>query len=197
MFCIKYMDNIIIHISGASGSGKTTLGDRLKTIFKNKIVVKDLDNLRDEFIQYFYGEKKWTFIDENEYQNYIDNFIKKNKKPIIFVGLNDNTIYGKNKKLYYNLYSQHNYYIELQDEIVLKQKCLRLLNDVQNDESAMDYLINKNKEFIKLFTGAIKRDCDIKNTVKMNNKWKKDYKKQNYKFLSRDNIFKDIVKLLQ
>jgi len=42
------MEHLIIHISGASGSGKTTLGNKLKEQFKNKIVVKDLDNLRDE-----------------------------------------------------------------------------------------------------------------------------------------------------
>lgn len=45
------METLIIHISGALGSGKTTLGDKLKEQFKSKIVVKDLDNLRDEFIK--------------------------------------------------------------------------------------------------------------------------------------------------
>jgi uridine kinase len=51
------MENLIIHISGASGSGKTTLGNRLKQQFKTKIVVKDLDELRDTFIKEFYGNK--------------------------------------------------------------------------------------------------------------------------------------------
>lgn len=106
---------MIIHISGPSGSGKTFLGTKLKQHFKNKIVVQDLDNLRDEFIKSFYGNKSWTYIDEPEYQNYIDNYIKQQKKPIVFVGLNDNTIFGKNKKLYYNVHSQHNYYIDIDD----------------------------------------------------------------------------------
>ena len=48
---------MIIHISGPSGSGKTTLGNKLKNEFKNKIVVKDLDDLRDEFIKSYYGKK--------------------------------------------------------------------------------------------------------------------------------------------
>jgi len=124
------MNKLIIHISGASGSGKTTLGNKLKEKFNNKIIVKDLDDLRDEFIKSFYGNKSWTFIDENEYQKYINEFIQKQNKTIIFVGLNDNIIYGKNKKLYYNLQSQYNYYIELDDMIIVKQKCLRLLNDI-------------------------------------------------------------------
>jgi uridine kinase len=63
------MDNkIIIHISGASGSGKTTLGNKLKDKLGNKVIIKDLDDLRDEFITNFYGNKKWTYIDEDEYQ---------------------------------------------------------------------------------------------------------------------------------
>jgi len=125
------MTKCIIHICGAPGSGKTFLGNKLKKLFKNKIVVKDLDNLRDEFIHTFYGNKSWTYIDEPEYQNYIDNYIKKQKKPIVFVGLNDNTIFGKNKELYYNVHSQYNYYIDMDDMIIVKQKCLRLLNDIQ------------------------------------------------------------------
>lgn len=30
----------------------------------------------------------------------------------------------------------------------------------------------------------------------MNNKWKKEYEKQGYKFMSRENIFKDVNKVL-
>ena len=52
------MNKLIIHISGPSGSGKTFLGNKLKEQFKtknkNKIVVKDLDVLRDEHIKKTY-----------------------------------------------------------------------------------------------------------------------------------------------
>jgi uridine kinase len=191
------MENLIIHISGASGSGKTTLGNRLKQQFKTKIVVKDLDELRDTFIKEFYGNKNWTYIDENEYQKYIDNFISKQKKPIIFVGLNDNTIYGKNKSLYYDVHSQHNYYIQLNDMIIVKQKCLRLLNDIQNDKKAMEDLIYDNKNFIKNFTRQINIECSLEKTIKANDKWKKDYIKQGYKFTSQENIYKSVVKKLR
>ena len=190
------METLIIHISGASGSGKTTLGNKLKEQFKSKIVVKDLDNLRDEFIKEFYGNKKWTYIDENEYQSYIDSYINKQKKPIIFVGLNDNTVYGKNKNLYYNVHSQHNYYIEIDDMIIVKQKCIRLLNDIQTDKMAMEDLIKNNEKFVKKFTEAIKIECSAKQTIKQNNKWKKDYEKQGYKFMSRENIYKSVIKIL-
>ena len=69
------METLIIHISGASGSGKTTLGNKLKEQFKSKIIVKDMDILRDEFIKEFYGNKKWT---------YIDSYINKQKKTNYF-----------------------------------------------------------------------------------------------------------------
>lgn len=190
------METLIIHISGASGSGKTTLGNKLKEQFKSKIIVKDLDILRDEFIKEFYGNKKWTYIDENEYQSYIDSYINKQKKPIIFVGLNDNTVYGKNKNLYYNVYSQYNYYIDIDDMIIVKQKCIRLLNNIQTDKMAMEDLIKNNEKFVKKFTKAIKIECSAKQTIKQNNKWKKDYEKQGYKFMSRENIYKSVVKIL-
>jgi adenylate kinase family enzyme len=190
------MKNLIIHISGASGSGKTTLGNKLKENFKSKIVVKDLDILRDEFIKEFYGNKIWTYIDENEYQLYINDYVNKQKKPIIFVGLNDNTIYGKNKNLYYNVHSQHNYYIEIDDMVIVKQKCIRLLNDIQTDKMAMEDLVKNNEKFVKKFTEAIKIECNAKQTIKQNNKWKKDYEKQGYKFMSRENIYKSVVKIL-
>jgi adenylate kinase family enzyme len=190
------MKNLIIHISGASGSGKTTLGNKLKENFKSKIVVKDLDILRDEFIKEFYGNKIWTYIDENEYQLYINDYVNKQKKPIIFVGLNDNTIYGKNKNLYYNVHSQHNYYIEIDDMVIVKQKCIRLLNDIQTDKMAMEDLVKNNEKFVKKFTEAIKIECNAKQTIKQNNKWKKDYEKQGYKFMSRGNIYKSVVKIL-
>ena len=189
------MSKIIIHISGASGSGKTFLGNQLKELFGKKIIVKDLDDLRDEFIKIFYGDKKWTYINEKEYQKFIDTFIDKQNKTIVFVGLNDNTVYGKNKSLYYDLHSLYNYYIEIDDMIIVKRKCLRLLDDIQNDKMAMKDLVKNNQLFVKMFSQAI-RECSAKETIKMNNKWKKDYEKQGYKLMSSENIFKNVVKIL-
>lgn len=64
------MEHLIIHISGASGSGKTTLGNKLKEHFKSKIVVKDLDNLRDEHINKTYDtSNKIISLDETQYSH--------------------------------------------------------------------------------------------------------------------------------
>ena len=81
----KNNKNIIIHISGASGVGKTTMGTQLKKKFGKNIVVKDTDDLMSEFISSIGG--KFINFDSIKYQNYIDNFINKQTKPIIFVGL--------------------------------------------------------------------------------------------------------------
>jgi adenylate kinase family enzyme len=193
------MEKLIIHISGASGSGKTTIGNKLKEHFENKIVVKDLDDLRNEFIKYFYGNKRWTYIDEDEYQNYIENFIKKNfqKGPIIFVGLNDNTRFGKNKNLYYDVHADYKYYIEIDDMIILKQKCVRLFNNIQNDKNAMEDLIKNNEIFIKQMQKIIQIECNAKSTIKQNSVWKKDYEKQGYLFKSRENIYKSVTTIIK
>jgi len=83
------METLIIHISGASGSGKTTLGNKLKDQFKSKIVVKDLDELRAEFIESHYGKKfNWEKFDSEKYQSFLDKYILSQKKPLILVGLN-------------------------------------------------------------------------------------------------------------
>mgnify|MGYP001585044077 CR=1 FL=1 len=63
------------------------------------------------------------------------------------------------------MHSQHNYYIEIDDMIIVKQKCIRLLNDIQTDKIAMEDSVKNNKKFVK-------------------------------KFMSRENIYKSVAKIL-
>jgi len=56
--------------------------------------------------------------------------------------------------------------------------------------------MNNNDFFIKQITKLIKNECSLKKMVKLNKKWEKDYKKQGYKFMSRENIYKSVVKIL-
>ena len=190
---------MIIHISGPSGSGKTYMGNKLKKNFKNKIVVKDLDELRDEFIKSYYGEKKWTYINVSKYQKYINDYITKhNKKPIIFVGLNDNTIFGRNKELYYNVHSNYNFYIHIDDNIIIEQKCERFILEelpemVKHEKKD---ITENNQFFIKQITKKLKQECSAKQTIKMNKSWEKDYQKMKYIFMSRDDIYKEVCKIL-
>ena len=61
----------------------------------------------------------------------------------------------------------------------------------------MNDLINNNEKFVKLISHGIKKECSIKESIKMNKKWKKHYKKNNYKFMSREEIYNDVLKLLK
>ena len=149
---------------------KTTLGNKLKKKFDNKIIVKDLDVLRDKFIKSYYGEKRWTFINAREYQKYINDYIKKyNKKPIIFVGLNDNTIFGRDKELYYNVHSDYNFYIDIDDNVIIEQKCerfiLEFLPEILKHEKKD--ITENNDVFIKQVTRALKEECGFKETKKI------------------------------
>ena len=172
------MENLIIHISGASGSGKTTLGNKLKEHFKSKIIVKDLDDLRAEFIKLKYGNKfNWENFDSNMYQSFLDKYILSQKKPLVLVGLNH--MFWHNKKLYYNVHSQYNYYIEIDDMLIVKQKCIRFLTDelkdmVTKNKAIIRDITEDNKKFVRLIKENIERECGTKETLKINKMWNKD-----------------------
>lgn len=194
--------NLVIHISGPSGSGKTTLGNRLKEKFGNKIVVKDIDDLRAEFVSKFYGgydkfwknKYKWN---KEEYQKYIDKFINKQTKPLIFVGLNHMPWWNKN--LYYNMHADYKFYIKLDSDIIFKQKCGRFIDDffIGEKDMILNDIIKDEKGTIKRINGALKNECSYNETKNMNKIWNKDYKKQKYKFLSHENIFKEVSKIIK
>ncbi len=189
------MSNKIIHISGPSGSGKTTLGKKLKEQFGKKIIVKDIDDLRNEYITEYYNNKPFVTFDKVELQKYIDNFIKKHSlKPLIFVGLN---YMQGHQNYYYDMRSIHNYFIDLDDDTMLKQICKRCFLDLANSEEVMECLINDNEKYIKTISNAIAFECNQKRMIKLNNKWRKDYKKQSYIFLSSEDIYKNVSKLLK
>ena len=192
---------LVIHVSGPSGSGKTTLGNKLKEIFGNRIVVKDLDKLLDEHLEDYFGKKSFTYNDINEdaYQEYIDDYINKQNKPIVFVGLNDNFIdfYPKRENIYYNVHPDYKYYIDIDDSIIVKQKCLRFLDNIKEDVNLMNDLVSNNNKFIKQISKAINTECNAKYILKWVDKWKKDYAKQGYQFMSRENILKEVSKVLK
>lgn len=181
---------IVIHISGPSGSGKTTLGFKIKEYYNSNVIVKDLDDLRDEFIKKTYDTtQKWS-LNEIEYQNYINNFIVKYKKPIIFVGLSDNP--SGNKQMYYDVHANYKYFIGCDDNIILERKCKRMFQNLQNDKIAMNDLVNNNEKFLKTIKNAIDQNCNLNNTIASNKKWKDDYELQGYVILSPNIIFSKI-----
>ncbi len=196
-------NNIVIHISGPSGSGKSTLGNKLKKKFGKKIVVKDLDDLRYEFVKEKYGSYKkiWSNKkfkwDKKGYQKWIDDFINSQTKPLVFVGLNHMPWW--NKKLYYKMHSKYNYYIKLKDEEVFSRKCSRFLNDafVKHQKETIFSIVKKEKKMIQRLQNALKHECGYKEMLKLNKIWNTEYKKQGYKFMSDDSIFNQVSKKLK
>jgi len=195
---------VIIHISGASGSGKSYLGNKLLELFGNKIIVKDIDDLRVDFIKEYYGDNEWNVIDKDAYQEYIDKYITdqtKKGKPLIFVGLN--TMPWWHKDLYYNFQPDYKFYIDINNKKLVKYKCIRFLQEdlddlkkLVDDEMAMNDLIDNNAEFIRLVCEKIKNECDIREITKESDKWKNDYENQGYTVLNSDEIYERVVNIL-
>lgn len=206
---------MIIHICGASGSGKTTLGGKLAT---KKIIVKDLDNLRDTYLRQ--GERTNTYKAFTKnfaigYQKFIDDFIKKNRnKIIIFVGLNafivDEVYMFKGKlakypRMMFDLHADYKFYIKISSNTILKQLFNREYERHINwfclwmksrKDILFDNLINDEKIAKRDVCVALTRIMEfekIKDNIK---KWNNFYKENSYIFLSREEIYKKIKKLI-
>lgn len=158
---------MIIHICGPSASGKTFLGKKLSEKFGDRIIVKDFDELRNNF--YHNNNKKW---DDKKFQNFLDNFIISHKnKNLIFVGLNCIPMFNFN--YYFDLHSDYKYYIDIDIDELYKQSCKR-------HNPANPHIFN----------------CNYKNIQKYCNLWNKEYKKQGYEFLPHDEIYNKVSELL-
>lgn len=196
--------NIIIHISGPSGAGKTTLGEKIKEKYGELIIVKDIDDLRDDFTNQMYGGEynwAWDYQDHQEFQSYVDKFVKEQTKPLVFVGLNTLPWTTIGNRVYTDMHSdRHNFYIDIDDMMVVKQKCTRFIVDglprIIKSQSMINELINDNDNAVKSIGDLIERACGKKNTLEDIKIWNQDYKKHGYKFMSSDKIFNKVSKIL-
>lgn len=188
---LEIAESNVIHIAGASGSGKTTLGNRLKSSFNDRIVVKDLDDLRAAFIAERHDGEPFANFDREAYQDYIDAYVQSNKfKPLVFVGLNEMPWWHPNH--FYDLHATHKYYIDLPDVTVLRQKCQRLLLNLANSEQDMQFLVDHNAKFIANVTNAVKDECDLEKVVADSQRLASAFRAQGYQFATADDIFNKI-----
>lgn len=206
------MNRLIIHVTGPVYVDYffykwVTSLNTIKTKIRDNIIIKNLDDLRNDFIKEFYSNKNVSHIDESEYQTYIDKYINSHTGLLIFCGNNMYTINGKNKKLYYILHSNYNYYKQIDNEYVITQECIHFLdivenyiidkrNNLHNKKYKSNDIIKYNDNSIKKINDTLKHECDIGRIIKENNKLKKYYKKKGYIFMSEQDIYDDIIKLL-
>ena len=189
---------MIIHISGPSGSGKSVIGRKIQKHYGKSIVMKDLDELRDEFINKHYNIDKPYSFEESKYQKYIKSYINKHKsKPIVFVGLNDNN-FGKTKSLYYDLSADYKFYINIDNSIIIQQKCERFITEFLPEilKEHRNDITEKNKIFVKNVIRNFREECGAKLTIRDNNKWARNYKQMKYQFMSREMIYKLVISLI-
>ena len=180
--------NIIIHVAGTQGSGKSTIGNILLEEYTDKIHVCDLDDLHGDFLSQPQPQSK-------TYQKYINEYIRRHSdKPIIFVGLDAELCLGlmDNSDIYYNLYSKYNYYIS-STENTLKQRFFRQIDKLNTRKEYFfdEWMKNPDEIQDKLF-----RFVDLNKWKENNSKCDELYASRKYEFLSSEEIFSSISKIL-
>ena len=155
------------------------MGNQLKETYHNKIIVKDTDDLHQEY------QNLKTNID---YQDYIYHFIKQNPNiPIIFVGLVNSPTHVL------DLNTNHKFYIEIPLAQNLKQKFFR----------SAEYLSNKREKlFERYLADPIAIQKKLFYLVNFD-KWKDEitsdnniYAKNNYIFAGPGEIMESVQKIL-
>lgn len=209
---------LIIHISGSSGAGKTTLGLKLKKEYGDKIIVKDLDDLRDDFRKYHIDKgtsvKMFKKNFKKNYQSFLDDYIDKQKKILIITGINT---YINGEQFRYkdhdwkveyklNTHADYKFCIKLSTDEILKQRWYReydmfikfTCNDLKHSKDRLYEIYKNHNESYKI--GNIVPDLEWLFNRKLHeqhiNNWNNFYEKEGYKFLTRENIFKAVSKII-
>jgi len=194
MYKINYIQNggvkkILIHVTGFTGSGKTTLGSELNKKYENKIYVKDFDDLYGEFTN------QTEIID---YQIYMNKFIDEhNDKPLILVGLDADLCLGpiENPKMNgYNIDTKYKFYIDIDIETNLQQWFYRQIEKLYNRKKWFyENWLKDNKSIQnKLF-----RFVDLNERKETSFHCDELYKSKGYKFMSYNEIMKEIMNILK
>ena len=184
---------MIIHISGPIRSGKTTLGLKILNELKNKIILYDLDNLLSNYIKinklkHLKGEE-YIRIDYNKYKKYIDSIILNKKKPIILVGIN--AIMNANYELTcYNIQADYKYFINIDNNIITKQRCQRFLEKAYYNTNSMTL---NNKAFVQGIKNKVDINCNSREILNDKKSITKFYNKLKYKIMKPDMIYKRII----
>jgi hypothetical protein len=68
--------------------------------------------------------------------------------------------------------------------------------NIGKDKNAIHDLTTNNKKFLKIISRDLQNECDETFVNRFNNKWNSDYKKQKYNFMSGDDIYREVLHIL-
>ena len=183
------MTNILIHIAGPTGSGKTTLGSRIKKKYPF-ILVKDLDEIFKDLPAIY--PKEYLKMKEKEfYEKYLEDGVNKfisdySHSTIIFVGANIKSP-GFDDIKYIDIPAKYKFYIEIPEIKILERRFNRHIDFIKdNIKDYFDKTLNEKPLCVDF------------------EKWKKKinandlsyYKKQDYKFLDNEDIYKNAKQII-
>ena len=92
--------------------------------------------------------------------------------------------------------ADYKYYIDIDENIILKQKFLRQVDKLYERKEWFIKTFLENKKNEKFIREKILRFVDISSWKKQMKECNNLYKKRNYKFMSREDIYNDILKKL-
>jgi Cdc6-like AAA superfamily ATPase len=178
-----------IHVAGPPGVGKTVLGNRLAAALGPKILVKETEDLGQEFVA----------ARSSSYQLFIDSFIARNLfKPLVFLGDNIATVYNvRDHGMFYDLHCAKHYFIDLDPATLLHQKYKRLLNHLSNSAKELPYLFSHNSQYLANVNKAFDDECNLAHTLADAKLLAGAYQSQGYVFASRDQIYNRVLDICQ
>ena len=202
---------MIIHIAGPSGSGKTTLGNKINK-YKDFVVI-DTDDIDDsnfnkliknnnEFKKSIFGKsnRKWREILENknlDELNRIINKVKKQNKILVIVGISFDFSKASPTKI-----SDKKYFIKVDDDILFRRVNLRMLDDIVKNKLKLKKLFQNEKvKMLDIITHKLSHNFNLRGpfietyfeAIANNKQKQKEYKNNNYKILTPDKIYKEIL----
>ena len=205
---------MIIHIAGPSGSGKTTLGNKINK--NNKCIIVDTDDIDDhnfnrllksniEFRKSIMGttNRKWSTILDNknlEKLNKIIQIAKKQNKVLIITGISFAFSKADPSKI-----ADKKYFINIDNETLFRRVNLRMLDDIIKNKSKIKNLFkNEKTNMLNIITHKLSHQFNLRGPfiesyymiVEDNNKKQKEYKQNNYKILTPEQIYKSVMKLI-
>ena len=89
--------------------------------------------------------------------------------------------------------ADYKYYIDIDENIIIKQKFLRQVDKLYDRKKWFIDTFLENKKNEKFIQEKILRFVDISTWRKQMKECNKLYKKRNYKFISREDIYDEII----